>query len=234
MPYRIIGVMADKNQNSSYSGLDEKKIWLPYTTMTRDVPPKDDTYMPGIWTRSVSAGVARQFEERAAQVKRVIGRAHDFDPDDKSAIGVWDTVENQKQVDGIFDSMTVFLALHRLGDAVARRHRRDEHHAGDGVRADARDRPAQGAGRDAAAHPGRFSGGRLRAGVRERADGLGDGVRAFERAEAGEDAGHVSGPAGERADHGAGVRRAERDRDCVGAVSGVARRIADAGGGAAR
>src|SRR6185312_10679421 len=27
IPYLIIGVMADKQQNSSYSGLDEKKVW---------------------------------------------------------------------------------------------------------------------------------------------------------------------------------------------------------------
>ena len=46
LPYRIVGVMADKDQNSSYSGLDEKKIWLPYTTMARDVPP-DKYYVPG-------------------------------------------------------------------------------------------------------------------------------------------------------------------------------------------
>jgi len=41
----------------------------------------------------------------------VIARAHEFNPLDKSALGMWDTVENQKQVDGIFDSMTVFLAF---------------------------------------------------------------------------------------------------------------------------
>src|ERR1700733_3369036 len=46
IPYKIIGVMADKAQNSSYSGLDEKKVWLPYTTMTRDVPPIK-YYVPG-------------------------------------------------------------------------------------------------------------------------------------------------------------------------------------------
>src|SRR6202035_4434915 len=39
------------------------------------------------------------------------GRAHDFDPRDKSALGVWDTVEDQRRTAGIFDSMTVFLAF---------------------------------------------------------------------------------------------------------------------------
>jgi len=111
LPYRIIGVMADKNQNSSYSGMDEKKIWLPYRTMTRDVPPTR-FYTPGdlddiiYQPRSLA-----QFEEARKQVTRVLGRGHDFNPADDSAIHIWDTVENQKQVDGIFDSMTLFLGF---------------------------------------------------------------------------------------------------------------------------
>lgn len=111
IPYRIIGVMADKEQNSSYSGLDEKKVWLPYTTMTRDVPPLK-YYVPGyldqILYQPRSPG---QFEAARAQVKKVLGRAHDFDPADESALGVWDTVESERLVEGIFDSMTVFLGF---------------------------------------------------------------------------------------------------------------------------
>lgn len=111
IPYRIIGVMADKTQNSSYSGLDEKKIWLPYTTMTRDVPPTK-YYVPGYLDEILyQPRSLAQYEEARSQVKTVLGRAHDFSALDKSAVGVWDTVEDQKQVDGIFNSMTVFLAF---------------------------------------------------------------------------------------------------------------------------
>jgi putative ABC transport system permease protein len=111
LPYRVIGVMADKNQNSSYSGLDEKKIWLPYRTMTRDVPPAK-YYTPGDLDEVIyQPRSLEQFEEARKQVKRVLGRGHDFNPADESAVHVWDTVENQKQVDGIFDSMTVFLGF---------------------------------------------------------------------------------------------------------------------------
>ena len=111
LPYRVIGIMADKDQNSSYSGLDEKKIWLPYTTMIRDVPPPK-YYEPGLLDEIVyQPRSLDRYEEAELQVKRVIGRAHKFNPIDKSALGIWDTVEDQKQVDGIFDSMTVFLAF---------------------------------------------------------------------------------------------------------------------------
>jgi putative ABC transport system permease protein len=103
--------MADKEQNSSYSGLDEKKVWLPYTTMTRDVPPAK-YYIPGYLDEILyQPRSLDEYEEARAQVKRVIGRAHGFDPADKSALGIWDTVEDQRRVAGIFDSMTVFLGF---------------------------------------------------------------------------------------------------------------------------
>jgi putative ABC transport system permease protein len=111
LPYRIIGVMADKTQNDSYSGLDEKKVWLPYTTMTRDVPPTK-YYVPGYLDEIIyQPRSLDRYEEARAQVRKVVGRAHGFDPSDKSALGIWDTVEDQRRIEGIFDSMTVFLGF---------------------------------------------------------------------------------------------------------------------------
>jgi putative ABC transport system permease protein len=111
MPYKIIGVMANKDQNSSYSGLDEKKIWMPYTTMTRDVPPLK-YYVPGFLDEILyQPRSLEQFAEARSQVKRVLARTYGFNPADESAINVWDTVENQKQVAGIFDAMTIFLGF---------------------------------------------------------------------------------------------------------------------------
>jgi len=111
IPYRIIGIMANKDQNSSYSGLDEKKIWLPYTSMVRDVPPPK-YYEPGLLDEIVyQPRSLAEYAEAELQVKRVVARAHTYDPRDESALHIWDTVEDQKQVDGIFDSMTVFLAF---------------------------------------------------------------------------------------------------------------------------
>ena len=70
LPYRIVGVMADKNQNSSYSGMDEKKIWLPYTTMARDVPPTK-YYDPGRSDEILyQPRSLEQFEEARKQVMR--------------------------------------------------------------------------------------------------------------------------------------------------------------------
>lgn len=111
LPYLVVGVMADKQQNSSYSGLDEKRIWLPYTSMARDAPPVKN-YEPGNLSEILyRSGSLEQYEATRKQVIRILARDHDFDPTDKSAIGVWDMVEGQKMTAGIFDSMTLFLAF---------------------------------------------------------------------------------------------------------------------------
>ncbi len=111
LPYRIVGVMADKEQNSSYSGLDEKKVFIPYQSMVRDMPPTKN-YTPGELSEILyqpKPGTDSEVVEK--QVRKIVGRDHDFDPADENAMGMWDTVEDQKQVDGIFDSMTVFLGF---------------------------------------------------------------------------------------------------------------------------
>ena len=111
LPYRIVGVMAEKSQNTSYAGLDETKIWLPYTSMTRDVPPTKN-YAPGYLDEILyQPRSLEQYQAAQAQVTRVVARAHDFDPADTSAIRIWDTVEDMQRTAAVFDAMTLFLGL---------------------------------------------------------------------------------------------------------------------------
>ncbi len=112
LPFEVIAVMADKNQNSSYSGRDETKIYVPYSTSVRDFPWKLEFYMTGMLDDIVYQPKSLEdFADARRQVLRILGRNHRFDPDDKGAINIWDTVENAQQVDGIFQSMTIFLAM---------------------------------------------------------------------------------------------------------------------------
>lgn len=110
LPFRIVGLMPSKTQNSSYNGLDSDKIFVPYSTMVRDIPPADANFRPGIVSDIVYSPASLQ-EWKAArnQVMRVLSRNHRFDLDDPSAVFIWDTVESAELVDNIFTSMTVFL-----------------------------------------------------------------------------------------------------------------------------
>jgi putative ABC transport system permease protein len=110
LPFLIVGLMANKNQNSDYNGLDEDKIYIPYATMLRDIPPKNASYFPGVLNNLVYQPKSlAEWKAARAQVRRVLGRNHRFDPDDKGALFIWDTVENAELVDKIFQSMTAFL-----------------------------------------------------------------------------------------------------------------------------
>jgi putative ABC transport system permease protein len=111
LPFQIVGLMKEKNQNANYNGSDEDKIFIPFSTMLRDMPPKEK-YTPGDVSEIVYVpkSVAESDAARK-QVRRILGRNHRFDPEDDGAIGVWDTIENARQVDAIFSSMTVFLSV---------------------------------------------------------------------------------------------------------------------------
>lgn len=111
LPFQIIGLAADKNQNSSYGGMDDKKIFIPYSTAVRDTPPTDKNYVPGDLNDIIyRPRTLDQFEDAKHQVLKTLARQHGFDPADQGAVAIWDTVEDAKQVDAIFSSMTVFLS----------------------------------------------------------------------------------------------------------------------------
>ena len=110
LPFRIVGLMPPKDQNSSYNGMDSDKIFVPYATMVRDLPPDDENFHPGIVSDMVYVPAdLKSWKEARAQVTRVLARNHQFDPADPTAVHYWDTVENAELVDSMFTSMTAFL-----------------------------------------------------------------------------------------------------------------------------
>jgi putative ABC transport system permease protein len=110
LPFRIVGLMPPKNQNSGYNGMDSDKIYVPYSTMIRDLPPNDPNFQPGVLNDVVYVPSSlNDWEGAQDQVRRVLARNHHFDPDDKGAVHIWDTVEDAQLIDNIFNSMTAFL-----------------------------------------------------------------------------------------------------------------------------
>jgi putative ABC transport system permease protein len=112
LQFRIVGLMPPKSQNSSYNGMDSDKIYIPYATMMRDMPPSDPNFKPGVVNDLIYVPASiNDWKAARVQVLHVLGRNHNFDPDDKGAVSVWDTVADAELVDGIFTSMTFFLGV---------------------------------------------------------------------------------------------------------------------------
>jgi hypothetical protein len=167
LAYRIVGLMPPKSQNSSYNGLDSDKIFVPYSAMVRDIPPADDeNFHPGIVSDLIYTPASLDGWKAARdQVLRVLARDHGFDPDDSRRhphLGHRRECPPGGQHLHFHDRVS---GRHLPGDADAGRRGRDEHHAGVGYRADARDRAAKSRGRHPAADTGGFLSGRPAAGV---------------------------------------------------------------------
>jgi len=113
VPYSVIGILLEKKQNSNYSGPDNDYLFAPYSAISRDFPPPEK---PG-------AGITRGYlddivfevadpedhETAVLQVRRTIGRVRHFDPLDKDALFIWDTMDGAKQLAKIFGVVTVFF-----------------------------------------------------------------------------------------------------------------------------
>jgi putative ABC transport system permease protein len=112
--YTVIGILEKKKQNGSYgSGPDNTQLFVPYSSMARDFPPVE---RPGLtlfrgWINNLVVEVVdpAEHEKAMAQIYRVLGSSHHFDPTDKDALFIWDTLEGAELDARIFHVMTVFF-----------------------------------------------------------------------------------------------------------------------------
>jgi putative ABC transport system permease protein len=113
LPYSVVGILQEKKQNSNYSGPDNDYLFAPYSAVSRDFPPPEK---PGAgitrgYLDDIVFEVANPEDHEAAvlQVRSAIARARHFDPLDKDALFIWDTMEGAKQLAKIFGVVTLFF-----------------------------------------------------------------------------------------------------------------------------
>ena len=104
-PFLVIGVMETKAQDSSYSGRDKDKAFMPEATFRGLF---GERYVSNIIfqarDRSLTAAVTQRVYE-------VLSRRHQFDPKDKEALGMWDTTEAEKFFSVFFGTFRAFLGI---------------------------------------------------------------------------------------------------------------------------
>ncbi|HST11884.1 MAG TPA: ABC transporter permease [Terriglobales bacterium] len=112
VPYTVIGVLAEKKQNSNYDGPDNDYLFAPYSAVSRDFPPPLKKGVVRGFLDNIVFEVAdsEAHEDAVMQVRRTLGRVHHFDAKDKDALFIWDTMEGAKLVAGIFQGITFFFA----------------------------------------------------------------------------------------------------------------------------
>jgi putative ABC transport system permease protein len=105
IPFLVIGVMQEKTQDSSYGGRDKDKAFVPETTYRGLF---SERYVDNFIFQARDAAMVPAVTRK---VYEVLARRHKFDPDDKEAIGMWDTTEAEKFFRVFFGTFRAFLGI---------------------------------------------------------------------------------------------------------------------------
>lgn len=108
-PYRVIGVMRFKDQDSSYDGRDVNKVFVPFSAMVRDLPQPPPWPPDTVDQLIVKARSLEEHDSCVAEVRRGLAALHRFDPDDTMAAAIWDTVRESRAFKTMTDGMKYFL-----------------------------------------------------------------------------------------------------------------------------
>lgn len=103
IPFQVIGVLASKLQDSSYSGLDKDRVCLPATTHAQVF---NAAYVNNFVFRAREPSVQSRVTD---EVYRVLGRSCGFAPHDRDALQLWDITEEQRMRSYIFVGFDLML-----------------------------------------------------------------------------------------------------------------------------
>ena len=112
--------MQKKKQDSSYDGWDVNKVFIPFSTMQRDFPAKPPSTAHEIGQFIVTPRSVDVHDECKYQIRRGLGHLHNFDPNDKEACPIWDTVQEAQAFETMTNGMKYFLGAVGLVTLAAR------------------------------------------------------------------------------------------------------------------
>ncbi|MDG5799299.1 ABC transporter permease [Marinilabiliaceae bacterium ANBcel2] len=100
IPYKVVGVFRDVMQR------DERKSFMPITTGQKVFGQGNRIQNFAITTASESLEENRAIEK---EVRHLLARRHRFSQTDQGAIFIWNTLENFRQVLGVFTGIRIFI-----------------------------------------------------------------------------------------------------------------------------
>jgi putative ABC transport system permease protein len=105
VPFTVIGVMVEKKQDSSYSGRDTRKAFIPSTTFRAMYGYE---YLNNIVFKADDPDHTEMVKHG---VYKVLGAKYKFDKDDEEALMMWDTTESEKFFKTFFLAFRTFLGV---------------------------------------------------------------------------------------------------------------------------
>ncbi len=105
VPFTVVGVMPKKLQTSMSNGPDNRRAIIPFTTFQSIYGYK---YVNNIIVKPINPRDGK-FVER--EIRRVLAKKYQFDPDDERAVPVWNFIENEEMGAKVFRGINIFLAV---------------------------------------------------------------------------------------------------------------------------
>ena len=130
LTYTIIGKIRQKFQDSSYSGRDELRLFVPYEAMRRDFPMTGPFDTPDSISAIIAApygwvadALREEFDSNQhtsvfgvfghtmveREIRRVLAPVKGFDPDDREALSLWNTAIESVMFSKMMQSMKNFF-----------------------------------------------------------------------------------------------------------------------------
>lgn len=105
VPYTVVGVMIDKMQMGSYSGIDEDHAVIPIRTFQAQF---GQDRVSNIIIKPLEP---ERMKQTLAEVRHVLGAKYGFDPTDERVLGTWDTVESGRIMENVMLGINLFLGI---------------------------------------------------------------------------------------------------------------------------
>src|SRR5688572_9340978 len=104
-PFQVVGVLKTKPQDSSYSGRDKEKAFIPASTYRALTGEK---YIDNIVLQAANPSQTKALIE---ELRAAFGKRLRFNKDDKEALSIWDTTEQFEFFDTFMLAFNAFLGI---------------------------------------------------------------------------------------------------------------------------
>jgi putative ABC transport system permease protein len=105
IPFRVIGTMPHKEQDSNYNGRDDNKVFVPASVAQASLGLR---YPSNLVVEVEKSADGKQIMK---QINAVMGKIHHYDPTDEEALLTWDVGEMLAMFTTIFLGFKIFLSI---------------------------------------------------------------------------------------------------------------------------
>ncbi len=100
VPFMVVGTFSNPENR------DDKQIYIPLTTTQRVFNGNNRLNEMAIATNALTVADNKRIED---EVRNLLIERHRVSPEDKQAIGIWNTLEHFKQAQGVFAGIRMFV-----------------------------------------------------------------------------------------------------------------------------